>query len=466
MRVMADGRSGSSAALAGEARIMAAATDWRAAAQMLGPRDAAWSLPLADVLLGAACLLIAWMSLSFIDRFGIHAVYVADIALAVVIALAQPLRRRMVRTSFVITAVALALYALLTYLSPVLLGFSPLTLTALTSLHAVARWCPDRRWGRAALGATVVGAVINPVTMTTIGRSRSAWDTAGQPRDPMAALAECTAITALIMLAALLVVGDAWRRRRLAEGRLRQLSRERATAAASERLELARELHDLLGHSLTAIKVQAATALAVGQAQALAATLSTIEQTAAASLDEVRDLVRALRGGSGDAMPPADLDGLDRAMGSAVAAGLALEAELPDPAELARANGSWSLLQRLTVLRAVQEGLTNALRHGAGAAALRMEIARGRCTVLITNPVGRSGREETAGSGLAGLGERIRLTGGTMEAGACELDGVPGFRLAVSLPVTAGGAADAAGAAADAAGAAESERQEDHRDHR
>ena len=455
---MTDDRSGASVVRPDETRITAAATDWRAVAQMLGPRDATWSLPLIDVLLGAACLLIAWSDLSFIDRFGIHAVYVADIALAVVIAAAQPLRRRMVRVSFIVTAVALALYALLTCLSPVLLGLSPLTLTALTSLHAVARWCPDRRWGRAALGAALVGAVVNPITMTMIGRSRSAGDTAGQPQDPMTALAVCTAFTALIMLAALLVVGDAWRRRRLAEGRLRQLARERAAAAASERLELARELHDLLGHSLTAIKVQAATALAVGQAQALAATLSTIEQTAAASLDEVRDLVRALRGSSGDAMPPADLDGIDRAMGAAVAAGLALEADLPDPAELARANGSWPLLQRLTVLRAVQEGLTNALRHGAGAAALRMEIARGRCTVLITNPVARSDRKETTGSGLAGLGERIRLTGGTMEAGPRELDGALGFRLAVSLPVAAGGAPDASGTA-------ESERQEDHREH-
>ena len=230
---MTDDRSGASVVRPDETRITAAATDWRAAAQMLGPRDATWSLPLIDVLLGAACLLIAWSDLSFIDRFGIHAVYVADIALAVVIAAAQPLRRRMVRVSFIVTAVALALYALLTCLSPVLLGLSPLTLTALTSLHAVARWCPDRRWGRAALGAALVGAVVNPVTMTMIGRSRSAGDTVGQPQDPVAALAVCTAFTALIMLAALLVVGDAWRRRRLAEGRLRQLARERAAAAAS-----------------------------------------------------------------------------------------------------------------------------------------------------------------------------------------------------------------------------------------
>lgn len=435
---MTDDLDSSSAAHADEARVVAAATDWRSTIRMLGPRGARWSLPLADVLLGAVCLLIAQASLSFISRFGAHAVYIADLVLEIVLALAQPLRRRMPRTSFVITAVALALYALLTYFSPVPLGFSPLTLTALTSLHAVARWCPDRRWGRAALGAALVGALVNPVTMAETGYSRSVWDAVIQPRDPVGELAICVAYTALVALTALLVANDAWRRRRLAEGRLRQLARERAAAAASERLELARELHDLLGHSLTAIKVQAATALAVGQAETLRTTLTTIEQTAAASLDEVRDLVRALRGSTGDTAPPADLDDLDRTLATVTAAGLNLETDLPEPAELTRANASWSLLQRLAVLRTIQEGLTNALRHGAGTADLRMRIDSGRCAVMITNPVTRSGREETTGSGLAGLGERIRLTGGTMEAGTCMLDdGAPGFRLAVSLPVSA-----------------------------
>ena len=156
---MTDDRSGASVVRPDETRITAAATDWRTAAQMLGPRDATWSLPLIDVLLGAACLLIVLSPLSFISRFGAHAVYVADLVLEIVLALAQPLRRRMPRTSFVITAVALALYALLTYFSPVPLGLSPLTLTALTSLHAVARWCPERRWGRTALGAALVSCL-------------------------------------------------------------------------------------------------------------------------------------------------------------------------------------------------------------------------------------------------------------------------------------------------------------------
>ena len=419
-----------SSSAADEARVVAAATDWRSTVRMLGPRGARWSLPLADVLLGAACLLIVLSPLSFISRFGAHAVYVADLVLEIVLALAQPLRRRMPRTSFVITAVALALYALLTYFSPVPLGLSPLTLTALTSLHAVARWCPERRWGRTALGAALVGALVNPMTMAVTGYNRSVWDAVVQPRDPVGELAICVAYTALIALTALLVANDAWRRRRLAEGRLRQLARERAAAAASERLELARELHDLLGHSLTAIKVQAATALAVGQAETLRTTLTTIEQTAAASLDEVRDLVRALRGSTGDAAPPADLDALDRTLATVTAAGLNLETDLPEPAELTRANASWSLLQRLAVLRTIQEGLTNALRHSrARMVDILAAASSDGLLISVANDIPADRRQAvpqalvgeddgaSAGFGVSGLSERAAEMGGRVTAG-------------------------------------------------
>ena len=155
-------------------RATRAATDWRAVVRVLGPRGAAWSLPLADVIWGAVCLMAAIASASFLSRFGVHFVYVADLVLHVLIASAQLLRRRALRASFVVTAVGLALYALLTYSSPVVLGLSPLSLTALTSLHAVVRWSPDGRWRRAALGAALAGAVLNPINMLALGRAASA----------------------------------------------------------------------------------------------------------------------------------------------------------------------------------------------------------------------------------------------------------------------------------------------------
>ena len=430
-------------------RAIRAATDWRAVVRMLGPRGATWSLPLADVILSAVCLMTAALNISFLNRFGVHFVYVADLVLAVVIASAQSLRRRMLRASFVVTAVGLALYALLTYSSPVALGLSPLSLTALTSLHAVIRWCPDGRWRRTALGVALAGAALNPVGMFVIGHAGLPGDPLIQfPRDSRPAIFAIYAIAAGVSATAVLVVAtDARQRRRLAEERARLLDRQRAAAVARERLELARELHDLLGHSLTAIKVQASTALAVGDPQVLRSVLAAVERTAGASLEEVRELVRALRGGAADAStaPVADLADLDRAIGAVRAAGLELSVRLPGESVLRRAQASWSLAQRLTVLRTVQEGLTNALRHGTGGARLSMSVEPGRCEIAVLNPAPDSapgpGAGSAPGTGLVGLSERVRLVGGRLEAGPHPWDdGSPGFRLVASLPVNAAAA--------------------------
>ena len=451
-------------------RATRAATDWRAVVRVLGPRGAAWSLPLADVIWGAVCLMIAITNASFLSRFGVHFVYVADLVLHALIPSPQLLRRRALRASFVVTAVGLALYALLTYSSPVVLGLSPLSLTALTSLHAVVRWSPDGRWRRAALGAALAGAVLNPINMLALGRAASAPGYLAPVPGGAVLMIVCAVATGASAAAVLMVATDARQRRRLAEERARLADRERDAAVARERLELARELHDLLGHSLTAIKVQASTALAVGDPRVLRPALAAVERTAGASLEEVRELVRALRSGAADASaaPVADLADLDRAIGAARAAGLDLSVRLPGEPVLRRAQASWSLAQRLTVLRAVQEGLTNALRHGAGSARLSMRVGPGRCTIAVLNPApgpGAGPAPGAPGTGLVGLNERVRLVGGRLEAGPHpQDDGSPGFRLLASLPVNAAasggvGARDAAaveeGAAVEDAGAVE-----------
>ena len=89
----------------------------------------------------------------------------------------------------------------------------------------------------------------------------------------------CAVATGVSAAAVLAVATNARQRRRLAEERARLADRERDAAVARERLELARELHDLLGHSLTAIKVQASTALAVGDPQVLRPALAAVERT-------------------------------------------------------------------------------------------------------------------------------------------------------------------------------------------
>ena len=101
---------------------------------------------------------------------------------------------------------------------------------------------------------------------------------------------------------------------------------------------------------------------------------------------------------------------------------------------LRRAQTSWSLAQRLTVLRAVQEELTNALRHGAGGARLSVRVEPGRCTIIVLNPAPGPNAGSAPGTGLVGLDERIRLVGGRLEAGSHSWDdGSPGFCLVASL---------------------------------
>ena len=79
-------------------------------------------------------------------------------------------------------------------------------------------------------------------------------------------------------------------------------------------------------------------------------------------------------------------------------------------------NQSWSVLSRLAVVRVVQEGLTNAMRHGAGDATVSVEVAD-ECRITVTNTVQPGAAQpSTPGNGLAGLRERVDLQGGDLVA--------------------------------------------------
>ncbi|QPL04750.1 sensor histidine kinase [Actinomyces respiraculi] len=409
-------------------------TDWRAGARLLGARDARHSLPVADVLLAAACLLVASVSLSFLSRFGLHAVYVADLLIGWVIAAAQPWRRARLRASALVTAAGLAAYAVLTFLSPVSLGISPLALTALTTLHACLRWDPDPRWGRGAVAAALLGCLVNPVNMMLLGRHRLTEQTLASATVDL--LVSCTLSATVCLLAVVLVTVDALRRRQAAQARAYERQAVRRRAVDEERLRLARELHDVIGHSLTAVKVRAGTALALDDPGTHRAALVDVERTAAASLEEVRELVRVLRAPGEGALAPADLGAVHEALAAVRAAGLEVEADLPAAAALSALGQGWGVHQRLAVLRCAQEALTNALRHGNGQAAFRVWEADGACRLTIVNGLPAPAGPAEPGSGLNGLAERVRLVGGVLSA-----DVVPGpegarFVLDVTVPVT------------------------------
>jgi signal transduction histidine kinase len=199
-----------------------------------------------------------------------------------------------------------------------------------------------------------------------------------------------------------------------------------------ERLRIARDLHDAVAHSLTTINVQAGVAahLLDQNPDNARAALGTIEDASHEALDELRVIVGVLREHDGERAPldPApSLDAvaelIERARTNGLEVGLAIRGEQPE--RLAEAV-------QLAAYRIVQESLTNARRHAAGAAA-RVGLTFEADRLLITIESGISATSNGtngAGAGLIGMQERAAVVGGTLTAAP-----VPdGFRVVAELP--------------------------------
>ena len=419
---------------------LSAAYDWRARLRTVPTRGSRWSryaVPVVDVALGAVFLIFALESATFILRFGAYAVYVADIALCLVLALVQFGRLRFLRASFIATYALLAAYAILVVLSPVNLGLNPIIATAITSLYTVTRWEPDRRWGTAALLLALAGALVNPVTLAsyTPPYESDANPTTGSGWDGTILLVR--ALSSLVFVGAVVLTYLlASSRRRIAENQALDVGIAAAQAVAAERLSLARELHDLVGHSLTTIKVQAATGLALGGEERLRSTLTTVRDTADASLASVRQLVSVLRSDAGEITPLADLRTIPALVETTRNSGSRISAALPEPKVLERCNSAWSAIQRLTLVRLVGETLTNAVRHGTGQIELSLTLSQDSCHLHVANPVPDVAEHSPfGGSGLVGLEERLRLVGGTMTHGIHNNGDHSFFTIDVDFPV-------------------------------
>lgn len=206
---------------------------------------------------------------------------------------------------------------------------------------------------------------------------------------------------------------------------------ETAAAAAEERARIARELHDVISHSISVIAIQTqAVRRRLGPEHAREAQdLSAIETTARQALAEMRRLFGVLRrdGDSPDLAPQPGLGELERLLEQIRAAGLPVELEVKgDPVELPPGTD-------LAAFRIVQEGLTNTLRHaGECAASVRLDYGDEELEVVVEDDgVGPNGTR-SGGHGLVGIQERVSLYGGSVEAGPREGGG---FRLVARLPV-------------------------------
>lgn len=189
-----------------------------------------------------------------------------------------------------------------------------------------------------------------------------------------------------------------------------------------ERERVSRELHDALGHHLTALSLQLELAKSLVDG-AGAEPVRHAQELARSALSEVRAVVSSLRD-----LRPFDLQGaLSRV--ARVVPGLAVHVELSGMPSVETPQ------QALAVLRCAQEAVTNAARHG-GAKNLWLTVSASDGTLVVTaRDDGAGALRYSAGNGLKGLAERMNELGGTLEV---EPGPGAGYRLTASLPLGAG----------------------------
>nr|WP_229852085.1 histidine kinase [Streptomyces albospinus] len=241
---------------------------------------------------------------------------------------------------------------------------------------------------------------------------------------------------------------------------LRSTRQELARSAVErERLRFSRDLHDLLGHTLSVVvvKAEAVRRLAPRDLDAALAQAADIEAVGRQALTEIREAVTGYREGSLTTE-------LDRARSALEAAGIEPVVRLSGPPLPAQAEALLGWV--------VREGVTNTVRH-SGATRCEIEVRadgdRARLTITddgrgpvgsgaagpdgaagtrggsdepdeLDDPAGGNGRGPVGGTGLKGLAERLAAAGGTLRSGP---DGRRGFRVSAELPVGAGDVADA-----------------------
>ncbi|GLW13352.1 histidine kinase [Streptomyces sp. NBRC 13847] len=216
---------------------------------------------------------------------------------------------------------------------------------------------------------------------------------------------------------------------------------EHRAADLASRNRLARELHDAVGHALSAVTLQAGAARRVldSDPEFARRALTAIEETSRTAVAELDAVLGLLREEDGDdpAAPAPTLSSLEALLGRTRAGGVPVEATVEE-----RCTGLPPVVSR-EAYRIVQEGLSNALRHaGPVPVQLSVGVADAQVTIRMANPLpgappaasGRAGATARAGGGrgLRGIAERARLLGG--RASAAAEDGV--WRLTVRLPLT------------------------------
>jgi signal transduction histidine kinase len=214
------------------------------------------------------------------------------------------------------------------------------------------------------------------------------------------------------------------RRSRAAQYRA-EVMRRRQTAEERERVRIARELHDVIGHALSQINVQASVGLHLmdrDPEQARSA-LGSIKDTSKTALEEVRSVLGVIRDGDAPLAPQAELAELPRLVAGVRSP--SLDAQLVD-----RLDAPPRRAVQFAAYRIAQEALTNVVRHASASKAVVTVDHVGDRLVLTVDDDG-TGVQGDEGSGILGMRERATLLGGSIELGPSPLGGT---RVTAQLP--------------------------------
>lgn len=305
-------------------------------------------------------------------------------------------------------------------------GLSPLpvNLAILGVLYATAAWGSTRTlWfglASAGVGAIIAGVYTTFVNGVGVGLS-----------------VRSLSVLALVIFSAVLALGTAWlsgflwrmvlRSRRIREAQTRA---EQQTAEEQERVRIARDMHDVVAHSLAVVIAQAdgARYAAAADPDAATAALGTISQTARGALSDVRMLLTQLRHRQGDGPQPT-LSDLEALFAQVRQAGLEPRVTV-DPMP----PGEPPTATQLAVYRILQEALTNVIRHGAGGGVdVKLSWYADSVEIRVANAVDVAKAGAGGGHGVIGMRERAQLAGGTLRA---EREGAS-FVVSARLPIGA-----------------------------
>lgn len=344
----------------------------------------------------------------------------------------------MARSAAVLPAVTFALSFAFAY-GPEALRMSLPAALAVSAAAAAVVWLSGRRPG-AALAAVVALAVALPVLRSTfqgldlvvvLAVFRAAADPRLRPVLPAAAglvaltvndvwqrvALDSTFATPGVLLPALLTalavgLGLQTRRVRAQHAELLALREaDRHRAVSEERRRIARDLHDVAAHHLTAVVVRTKVASRVGTVEALTEATGFAARTAGDALDSMRQVVRVLATGDEPPTPPPGAADLPDTLDRMEAAGLRVERGELDLAGLPGEVG-------VAVLRIAQEALANVLRHrGPGRCRVAVRRSGGAVELTVQNDGPATGSPRAGGYGLIGMRERAESCGGHLTAG-------------------------------------------------